>query len=109
MVIMIDMDGTICTEESPFNRPLAKPLKGARKAVNKLTEHGHTVVIWTARGWDQYRITKKWLDDHGFKYAQLLMGKPIANLIIDDRSRQFTGWDKDYLIGVPFRRGKSRP
>ena len=100
MVIMIDIDGTICTEESPFDRPLAQPLSGAIERVNAYVEEGHLVILWTGRGWDQYRITKKWLDDHGFKYAQLLMGKPIANLIIDDRSRQFVGWDKDYLATV---------
>ena len=100
MVIMIDMDGTICTELSPFERPLAEPLPDAVKAVNKMVDDGNIVVIWTARGWDQYRVTKKWLDDHGFKYAQLLMGKPIVNLFIDDRARQFCGWDRDYLATV---------
>lgn len=100
MVIMIDIDGTICTEESPFNRPLAKPLPGAKDRVNGYVDAGHTVIFWTGRGWDQYLVTKKWLDDHGFKYAQLLMGKPIANLIIDDRSRRFEGWDKDYIGSV---------
>jgi hypothetical protein len=33
-------------------------------------------------------------------YDQILMGKPIANLIIDDRARQFVGWDKDYVDTV---------
>jgi hydroxymethylpyrimidine pyrophosphatase-like HAD family hydrolase len=97
MVIMIDIDGTICTEEKPFERPLAKILPGAVETINKYVEDGHTVVFWTGRGWDQYKITKKWLDDHGFQYAQLLMGKPIVNLFIDDRARHFEGWDKDYL------------
>ena len=101
MVIMIDIDGTICTEESPFDRALAKPLGGAVEAVNRLVDAGHVVVFWTGRGWDQYRVTKKWLDDHGFKYNEILMGKPIANLIIDDRARQFVGWDQDYLADVP--------
>ncbi|MGH6690324.1 MAG: hypothetical protein ACREF4_06570 [Gammaproteobacteria bacterium] len=41
------------------------------------------------------------LDDHGFKYTQILMGKPIANLIIDDCARRFEGRDKDYLATVP--------
>ena len=100
MVIMIDIDGTICTEESPFDRPLPKPLPGALDAVNNFYNAGHVVVLWTGRGWEQHRVTKKWLDDHGFKYSELLMGKPIANLIIDDRARQFAGWDKDYLSTV---------
>jgi len=100
MVILIDIDGTICTEERPFDRPLAQPLPGALESVSRFVQDGHTVVLWTARGWDQYRVTKTWLDEHHFQYDQLLMGKPIANLIIDDRARHFTGWDKNYLEGL---------
>ncbi len=97
MVILIDIDGTICPEGPPRDRPRAKPLPGAVQAVNRLTDEGHVVVLWTGRGWDEYVATKTWLDEHGFKYAQILMGKPIANLIIDDRARRFEGWDKDYV------------
>jgi uncharacterized HAD superfamily protein len=96
-VIFVDLDGTLCTEEKTFERPLATPLRGAKEGLSKIYDAGHTVVIWTARGWEQYRITKDWLDRHGFKYHQILMGKPIASLFIDDRARRFEGWDKDYL------------
>ena len=108
MVIMIDIDGTICSEERPSKRPLARVLEGAVEGVNRLVEAGHTVVLWTGRGWDQYQITKRWLDDHGFRYAQLLMGKPIANLIIDDRARQFSGWDQNYVGTVALARRRRR-
>ena len=97
MVVFVDMDGTICTELAVSERPRAEPFPGALDAVNQMVADGHTVVIWTGRGWHEYRETKSWLDNHGFRYAQLLMGKPIANIIIDDRARQFVGWDVDYL------------
>jgi hypothetical protein len=100
MVILIDIDGTVCSEESPFDRPLARPIPGAVEKVNSYKTNGHVVVFWTGRGWDQYRVTKNWLDSHGFRYDQLIMGRPIANLIIDDRARRFEGWDKDYLATV---------
>lgn len=96
-VIFVDLDGTLCSEEKTFERPLARPLPGARDALNRIYDSGHTVVIWTARGWEQYRITKDWLDRHGFKYHQIIMGKPIAAVFIDDRARRFEGWDKNYL------------
>lgn len=99
MVVFVDMDGTICTELRPAERPQAEPLPGAREALAAMADAGHTVVIWTARGWHEYVATKTWLDTHGFRYAQLLMGKPIANIIIDDRARRFVGWDTDYLSG----------
>ena len=97
-VVFIDIDGTICTEEKTFERSLAQPLKGALEAVNKFYNEGHTVVFYTARGWEQYRMTKAWLDEYGFKYHQLQMGKPIADIFIDDRARKFEGWDKEYLL-----------
>ncbi|MGD1094120.1 MAG: hypothetical protein ABSB35_19315 [Bryobacteraceae bacterium] len=97
MVILIDIDGTICSEESPFDRPLARVFSGAVQTINGYKAAGHIVVFWTGRSWEQYRVTKSWLDDHGFQYDELIMGKPIANLIIDDRAQRFEGWHKDYL------------
>ena len=96
--IFIDIDGTICSEERTFERSLAKPLLGAKEAVNKMYEDGHTIVFWTARGWEQYKITEHWLKENGFKYHQILMGKPQSTIFIDDRARKFEGWDKNYLI-----------
>jgi len=96
-VVFVDLAGTLCTEEKTFERPLARPLAGAKEALNRIFDAGNTVVIWTARGWEQYRMTEDWLRRHGFKYHQILMGKPIATVFIDDRGRRFEGWDKDYL------------
>ena len=94
--IMIDLDGVLCTEERTFERPLAEPLAGAIEAVRGLRAAGHTVIVYTARNWPEYRVTKKWLDDHGFEYDGLHMGKPVADIWIDDRAVRFTNW-KDVL------------
>jgi hydroxymethylpyrimidine pyrophosphatase-like HAD family hydrolase len=96
-VIFVDMDGTLCTEERTFERPLATALPGAREALQRFHDAGHTIVIWTARGWEQYRVTKHWLDTNGFVYHQIMMGKPIASVFIDDRAKAFQGWDKEYV------------
>lgn len=91
--IAIDIDGTICTEERTFERPLAKPLEGAVEALTLLKSNNNTLILWTARGWEQYKVTTKWLNDNGFEYDQLIMGKPILDFFIDDRARQFKGWE----------------
>jgi len=90
--IMVDLDGVICSEEMFFDRPLAEPIGGAREALQKLRDAGHTVVIYTARSWGEYRVTKRWLDDHGFAYDGLHMGKPVADVWIDDRALRFGDW-----------------
>lgn len=94
--IMVDLDGVICTEERTFERPLAQPIAGAREAIAELRAAGHTVVIYTGRGWTEYRVTKQWLDDHGIEYDGIHMGKPIADVWLDDRAVRFTNW-KDAL------------
>jgi ribonucleotide monophosphatase NagD (HAD superfamily) len=94
--IMVDLDGVLCTEETFLERPLAKPIAGAREALQKLRAAGHIVVIYTARGWGEQRVTKQWLADHGFEYDGLHMGKPVADIWIDDRAIAFSDW-KDAL------------
>ncbi len=90
--IMVDLDGVICTEERTFERPLAQPIDGAREALQRLRAAGHTIVIYTARGWAEYKVAKQWLDDHGMAYDAIQMGKPIADVWIDDRALHFSNW-----------------
>ena len=90
--IMVDLDGVLCTEEAFFDRPLARPIAGARDALKKLHGAGYTIVVYTARGWNECRVTKQWLDEHGFVYDGLHMGKPVADVWIDDRALPFTNW-----------------
>lgn len=99
--IMVDLDGVICTEETTFERPLAKPISGAADALRRLKEAGHTVIVYTARGWAEYKATKKWLDDNGMVHDAIHMGKPIAHIWIDDRALRFENWgDTLAKIGV---------
>jgi len=93
MQLIIDLDGTICTEEKTFERALAKPKNGAIEAVNQLFDDGHIVIIYTARSWSEYRLTEDWLKQHGLRYSQLVMGKPIGDLWIDDRAIEFKSWE----------------
>ncbi|MCH8804515.1 MAG: hypothetical protein IH986_00310 [Planctomycetes bacterium] len=90
--IMVDLDGVICTEERTFERPLAEPMPGAREALQRLRDAGHSIVIYTARGWAELRVAKQWLDDHGMAYDGIHMAKPIGDVWIDDRAIRFTNW-----------------
>ncbi len=92
--IMVDMDGVLSTEERVFDRPLARPIEGAREGLAKLKAAGHTIVIYTARGWAEYNVTKAWLDQHEMPYDAIHMGKPIAHVWIDDRAIRFRNWEQ---------------
>lgn len=92
MQIIIDMDGTICTEEKTYSRSMAKPNEGAIESINKLVDEGHTVIIYSARSWQEYEMTVDWLQRHGVKYHQVVMGKPIGDVWIDDRAIRYNNW-----------------
>ena len=94
MQIIIDLDGTICTEEKTYSRSLAKPVKGAVEAVNDLFDAGNTIIIYSARSWQEYEVTQHWLENHNIRYTQLVMGKPIGDVWIDDRALKFDNWGK---------------
>lgn len=92
MRMIIDLDGTICTEEKTFSRSLAEPIEGAIETINKLVDNGHTVIIYSARSWQEYEMTEDWLKKHNIKYHQLILGKPIGDYWIDDRAITFDNW-----------------
>jgi hypothetical protein len=94
MQIIIDIDGTICTEERQFSRPLAKPLEGAIESINKLHAAGHTIILYTARTWAEWEVTNHWLAEHDVKFHQLFMGKPVGDVWIDDRAIAHNNWEE---------------
>lgn len=98
MQIIVDLDGTICTEEKTYSRSLAKPIPGAIDAINRLYESGNTIIIYSARTWMEYEMTFNWLKVHGVNFHQLILGKPIGDVWIDDRALRFEdNWD--FVLG----------
>lgn len=92
MQIVIDMDGTICSEEKTYSRSLAKVHQDAVESINNLYDEGHIILIYSARSWQEYEMTEHWLKTHNIRYHQLIMGKPIGDLWIDDRAIEFKNW-----------------
>jgi len=43
----------------------------------------------------EWEMTTAWLKDHGVKYHQLMMGKPVGDVWIDDRAMHYdNNWDE---------------
>tara|TARA_Y100000766_G_C18795528_1_gene550402 strand:- start:394 stop:813 length:420 start_codon:yes stop_codon:yes gene_type:complete len=76
---LIDIDGTICDDipnEEPERMATAKLYPDALKTLNKWYDQGHYITFFTSRVEQHREVTEKWLNDNGFKYHALLMGKP---------------------------------
>ena len=94
MRLIIDLDGTICSEEKQFSRSLAIPIIGAVEALQKIASEGHTIIIYSARTWAEYEVTIKWLKDYLIPFDQLVLGKPQGDVWIDDRALHFDSWER---------------
>jgi hypothetical protein len=76
---LIDIDGTICEDipnEEPERMATAKVFPDAVETINRWYAQGHQICFFTSRLEVHRAITEKWLNQHGFKYHQILFGKP---------------------------------
>lgn len=76
---LIDIDGTITDDvpnEEPERMALVKPYIGAVETLNGWYDEGHVITFFTSRTEAHREVTETWLNQYGFKYHGLLMGKP---------------------------------
>ena len=99
-ILVIDIDGTVCPQAKPGEGyDNLEPYPEAVEAINKLYGEGYRIVFHTARfmNWHKgnatniyreggYDFTKKQLERWGIKFHELHMGKPLCDLVVDDRS-----------------------
>lgn len=96
--IVVDIDGTIClTLNDDFEKAVPYPKRIEK--INSLYDAGYTIVFFTARGsytgLDWQELTLRQLKEWNVKYHELIMGKPYAEMYIDDRA------EKDSYLGLP--------
>ena len=100
---LIDIDGTICDDipnEEPERMVTAALYPDALETINGWYEEGHIITFFTSRLESHREVTETWLNEHGFKYHGILMGKPrggnyhwIDNHIV--RATRYEGkWNK---------------
>lgn len=107
MRIALDLDGTICPIKEP-NQSYAElePMPGAAKKIQSLREHGHYIIILTARNMatcegnlgkvmkNVGKLTLDWLERYEIEYDEIYFGKPNAEIYIDDRAIRFLNWSE---------------
>jgi hypothetical protein len=103
---LIDIDGTICDDipnEEPERMGTCEPYPDALDICNKWYDEGHIITFFTSRTEEHREVTEKWLNETGFKYHGLLVGKPrggnyhwIDNHIV--RATRFKGKFTDLVM-----------
>jgi len=95
MIYCFDIDGTLCTS-TDGEYAKAEPFQDRIAVVNALYIAGHTIKLFTARGSttgiDWRDLTERQLLTWGVRYHMLIMGKPEADLFIDDKAFNAEHW-----------------
>lgn len=111
--LVFDIDDTICNNK---NRDYenAIPYKDVIKKINKLHKQGAKITLYTSRGMvscngDIKKIIKKnktilekWLEKNKVEYDELIFGKPLGDIYVDDKAinvRDFLNQDFKELSG----------
>jgi hypothetical protein len=92
-----DIDGTLLrTQGSDY--PGSQPISHRIALVNKLFEEGHEITLFTARGTvsgiDWRNLTEEQLSKWGVRYHKLILGKPHADIYVDDKGIN----DEDFFL-----------
>lgn len=103
--ICFDIDGCICLQRDG-DYENAAPNQKAIDLVNRFFDRGYKIVLFTSRFMRRtdgnrtevysrgYDFTKKQLQNWGVRYHELFMGKPYADVVVDDRAAFFRNdWD----------------
>ncbi|NMC75825.1 MAG: phosphoheptose isomerase [Candidatus Methanofastidiosa archaeon] len=95
---IIDIDGVICDDipnEEPERMITAKEIPKAKETINKWYEEGHIITFFTSRTENERKITENWLKEHGFKYHNIIFGKPRGGNYhyIDDKDIRATRFE----------------
>jgi ribonucleotide monophosphatase NagD (HAD superfamily) len=95
MRFCIDIDGTLC-ETIGADYESSTPIPKAIELVQNLRKSGHYIILFTARGtltgksW--LELTKSQMSSWGVPYDELIMGKPAADIYIDDKALPADIW-----------------
>lgn len=96
MKYVFDIDNTICkTDNSDYAN--SRPWADRIAEINELFYQGNEIIYFTARGMGRtnnnvleahkmfYDVTRRQLDAWGARYTSLMLGKPAADIYIDDK------------------------
>jgi hypothetical protein len=95
LIYCFDIDGTLCTiTDGEYAQ--AEPLVDRIVYVNQLYDSGHEIKLFTARGSttgiDWRDLTEAQMAQWGVRYHELILGKPEADIFIDDKAFNADSW-----------------
>jgi len=85
--IVLDIDGTICSQVTPDKYSYAIPIKKMIDTINNYYKKGYIIFFETSRHMMYWKITEAWLKKYNVKYHQIFYGKPVGDYYVDEANR----------------------
>lgn len=106
--LLIDVDSTLCeTRKEHEHYSDVIPKKGAIETLKDWKARGYYIMIYTSRNMSKYNnniglivanqapILQEWLKKHEIPYDELHFGKPLSDVIIDDKAIRYeNNWEE---------------
>lgn len=93
--IAVDLDNTLTQGDCKYwEEQLCNPDSEMIEKVNDLYKEGHTVIVWTARPYENAEQVAAFLQRYGVRHHGIRMAKGSADYYIDDKAvpaEQFRG------------------
>ncbi len=94
ITVVFDMDGviahgtreTVYSDKAGWRYDNCEPIEETIHLMHRLRQNDVYIKIHTARWHRDLRLTYDWLKKHGVPFDELIMGKPSADLYIDDKN-----------------------
>lgn len=98
---IIDIDGVVCEDipnEEPERMITTAEILGSKEQINRWFDEGHIITFFTSRTDDLREITENWLKNHGFKFHNIIFGKPRGGNYhyIDDKEIMITKFNGNF-------------
>lgn len=98
MIIAVDFDNVLYGYDGRWRGGVLDlpPVPGAAEAMRRLAAEGHTLVIFSTRGWLRTHRERMatWLTAAGIPFGDIARTKPNADFYIDDKALRFTSWPR---------------
>lgn len=80
----IDFDNTLMRTGEGFS--FGEPIEENIKKLREIKDAGYSIIIHTARHWEDYINIEEWLDKHQVPYKMIICGKILAHRYVDDKA-----------------------
>lgn len=97
-IVAVDIDGVLTKEEKGFGDEVymkRTPVKRAIEILKDYKRRGFKIILHSSRHHEDIRITRKWLATHRVPHDEIILGKPKADVYIDNRMEDL---DREVLL-----------